>query len=177
MVIRSIREVGQQPILNGHDVQSGVLLLCFAPLSPQQLTFSTRTKYPVIAQCQPRTQTPRKEAVISDGSSSSNSGSMPSFSLPWLPRSTSTTSHASLLELVFPQRVAPPQISSISISFPSLSSPLLSSSNSNPIPPSSPPSPKSVVSLIFALSGSSPYAFKLLASSALYFNNTSPFSS
>ena len=33
------------------------------------------------------------------------------------------------------------------------------------------------VSLIFAVSGSSPYAFKLLASSALYFNITSPFSS
>lgn len=33
------------------------------------------------------------------------------------------------------------------------------------------------VSLIFALSGNSPYAFKLLASSALYFNMTSPFSS
>lgn len=33
------------------------------------------------------------------------------------------------------------------------------------------------VSLIFAVSGNSPYAFRLLASSALYFNMTSPFSS
>ena len=33
------------------------------------------------------------------------------------------------------------------------------------------------VSLIFAVSGSSPYAFRLLASSALYLSMTSPFSS
>ncbi|KAH0294617.1 hypothetical protein KCU62_g217, partial [Aureobasidium sp. EXF-3399] len=52
---------------------------------------------------------------------------------------------------------------------------LSSSPKSKPMPSSSPPYVS--VSLILADSGSSPYAFKLRASSALYLRMTSPFSS